>query len=151
MLNFIIFQNVSVCCVFGFYFLFSEQYGDIGSFLFILEIFMLFDEFQDATVSTAVYPQAGSGSVLALSYVGLGLGEAGEVQGKLKKVIRDDAGVLSPAVRDAIAAELGDVLWYVARLATELGVSLDDVAAANLAKLESRANRGTLSGSGDDR
>jgi NTP pyrophosphatase (non-canonical NTP hydrolase) len=97
---------------------------------------------------TAVYPNAGSNLV----YPTLGLaGEAGEVAEKVKKLIRDDAGVLSDERRAAIAKELGDVLWYVAQVATEAELDLDEIAAANLQKLLSRAERGVLQGSGDDR
>lgn len=94
-----------------------------------------FNAYQQTTRSTAIYPEAGTGSVLALAYVGLGLGEVGEIQGKLKKVLRDDAGQLSQEKREALVGELGDVLWYCARLADELGVSLSQVADLNLGKL----------------
>jgi NTP pyrophosphatase (non-canonical NTP hydrolase) len=110
-----------------------------------------FTDYQLATDATAVYPEVGTGSVLALAYVGLGLGEAGEVQGKIKKILRDDAGVVSPEKREQIAGELGDVLWYVARAADELGYSLEQIARANLAKLADRSERGVLQGSGDNR
>lgn len=107
------------------------------------------DEYQDWTDTTAVYPDAGDGSLRALSYVGLGLaGEAGEIANKLKKLVRDGDDTDR---RHEIAVELGDVLWYVARLATELGFPLDDIAEVNMAKLNSRAARGALQGSGDDR
>jgi NTP pyrophosphatase (non-canonical NTP hydrolase) len=66
-------------------------------------------------------------------------------------MIRDDGGVLSDQRRDALAAELGDVLWYVAQLATEAGLDLDAIAADNLAKLLSRRERGVVGGSGDER
>ena len=69
----------------------------------------------------------------------LGLcGEAGETAEKVKKAIRDDGGTLTEERRAAIAAELGDVLWYVAQLATEAGLDLDELAEANLEKLASR-------------
>jgi NTP pyrophosphatase (non-canonical NTP hydrolase) len=68
-----------------------------------------------------------------------------------KKAIRDDGGTVSKERRTAMAKELGDVLWYVAQLATELGLDLDAVARENLDKLLSRQQRGVLSGSGDDR
>jgi len=117
------------------------------------------NQYQAATGRTAVYPGAGSrGSqrtpselVTAVTYLGLGLGEAGEIQGKIKKVLRDDNGVISDARRDEIVAELGDLLWYLARLAAELDTPLSEVARHNLAKLESRAARGALQGSGDQR
>ena len=69
----------------------------------------------------------------------------------MKKAIRDDDGVLTEERRAALAAELGDVLWYVAQLATEAGLGLDEIAADNLSKLLSRQERGALQGSGDTR
>lgn len=109
---------------------------------------MDFSDFQARARETAVYPQAGDN----LLYPTLGLcGEAGEVAEKVKKMIRDDDGALSDERRAALSKELGDVLWYVAQLATEAGLDLDVVAAANLDKLASRLRRGVLQGSGDDR
>jgi NTP pyrophosphatase (non-canonical NTP hydrolase) len=109
---------------------------------------VLLSDYQTRSRVTAVYPNAGDNLV----YPTLGLaGEAGEVAEKVKKLIRDDAGVLSDERRAAIAKELGDVLWYVAQVATEAGLDLDEIAAANLEKLLSRAQRGVLQGSGDDR
>lgn len=109
---------------------------------------MDFADFQRRSRATAIYPGAGAN----LLYPTLGLcGEAGEVAEKVKKMVRDDAGVLTDARREALAGELGDVLWYLAQLATEAGLELDAVAAQNLAKLDSRAARGTLGGSGDAR
>ena len=70
---------------------------------------------------------------------------------KVKKMLRDDGGVLSDERREALAAELGDVLWYVAQVATEAGLDLEEIAQANLDKLLSRQQRGVLSGSGDQR
>ena len=104
--------------------------------------------YQDAARSTARYPDAGSNPI----YPTLGLcGEAGEVADKVKKVMRDRDGVFDPETRDALKLELGDVLWYVAQLSRELGYDLEEVATANLNKLSSRAARGCLGGSGDDR
>jgi NTP pyrophosphatase (non-canonical NTP hydrolase) len=68
-----------------------------------------------------------------------------------KKAIRDDGGLVTDERREAIAKELGDVLWYVAQVASELGLELDEIAQVNLAKLLSRQRRGVLAGSGDDR
>jgi NTP pyrophosphatase (non-canonical NTP hydrolase) len=107
-----------------------------------------FSEYQSRSRATAVYPDAGSNIV----YPALGLcGEAGETAEKVKKAIRDDGGTLTDERRDAIAAELGDVLWYVAQLATEAGLDLEQLAAANLEKLASRQRRSALHGSGDTR
>ena len=87
-----------------------------------------------------------------LVYPTLGLaGESGEVAEKVKKVIRDKNGVVDKKTREEIKKELGDVLWYVSQLATELDLSLDEVAQQNLKKLNSRMKRGKLQGSGDNR
>lgn len=110
-----------------------------------------FDNYQLQTAKTAKYPEVGEGTPLALAYVGLGLGEAGEVQGKIKKILRDDEGIVTDEKRSAIIDELGDVLWYVTRVADELGVSLSEVADRNLVKLFGRLERGTIGGSGDNR
>ncbi len=105
-------------------------------------------DYQRRSRATAVYPDAGAN----LTYPALGLcGEAGEAAEKVKKTIRDDGGVLTDERRDALAAELGDVLWYVAQLATEAGLDLDEVAESNLEKLLSRRERAVLHGSGDFR
>ena len=111
-----------------------------------------FDDYQQLTATTAIYPEAGSGSAQALAYVALGLvGEAGEVANKVKKVLRDSNGEVSDEVREALVGELGDVMWYLARLATELQTSSGNVAQENLNKLLSRKERGVLGGSGDQR
>ncbi len=106
------------------------------------------NQHQASCLRTAQYPNVGRNYI----YPTLGLlGEAGEIANKLKKVQRDSAGVLTQEHKEALKAELGDVLWYVSVLAFELGYSLAGVAAANLAKLADRAARGTISGSGDNR
>jgi NTP pyrophosphatase (non-canonical NTP hydrolase) len=112
---------------------------------------MRMNEYQDETMSTALYPGANEGTVEAIVYCGLGLGEAGEVQGKIKKIIRDDDGVLTDIKRQEIVSELGDVLWYVARLSAEIGVDLEEIAQANMIKLTGRRMRGVITGSGDNR
>jgi len=87
-----------------------------------------------------------------LAYPTLGLvNEAGEFAGAVKKIYRDSAGVISDEQRAALASELGDVLWYLSQCATILDVSLEDIAAGNLAKLQDRKARGVLGGSGDKR
>jgi NTP pyrophosphatase (non-canonical NTP hydrolase) len=104
-------------------------------------------EYQRESRRTAEYPREAW-----LAYPTLGLaGEAGEVAEHAKKAIRDDAGKVSDERRAAMSKELGDVLWYVAQIASELDISLDDIAKQNLEKLFSRQERGVLSGSGDDR
>ncbi len=104
--------------------------------------------YQAATAKTARYPDVGSNPI----YPTLGLcGEAGEVAEKVKKVLRDQGGEFSADSRAALALELGDVLWYLARLASELDLDLGAIAEANLAKLASRADRNVIAGSGDQR
>lgn len=104
-------------------------------------------EYQRLSRRTAEYP-----SEAWLTYPALGLsGEAGEVAEHAKKAIRDDGGQITEERRVAMAKELGDVLWYVAQLASELQLDLDEIAQANLDKLLSRQARGVLSGDGDDR
>ena len=109
---------------------------------------MEFNEYQKQSRTTAVYPNQGSNFI----YPVLGLaGESGEVAEKIKKVIRDKNGQIDDQTREEVAKELGDVLWYVAQLATELGLSLSDVAGNNLKKLFERKARGMIHGSGDNR
>jgi NTP pyrophosphatase (non-canonical NTP hydrolase) len=109
---------------------------------------MNLDDYQKKSRKTAVYPNAGSDFV----YVTMGLAsEAGEVAGKLKKVIRDKGGVVDQETKEDIKKELGDVLWYVAQLATELGLSMDEIAVKNIEKLYGRMDRGVLGGDGDNR
>jgi NTP pyrophosphatase (non-canonical NTP hydrolase) len=104
--------------------------------------------YQTAALQTAVYPNQGAN----FAYPALGLvGEAGECADKLKKVIRDNNSVLTDAVRDAVAKEIGDVLWYVSVLAYEMEYDLNTIAQINLDKLHSRQQRGVIAGSGDNR
>ncbi|NJN79900.1 MAG: nucleoside triphosphate pyrophosphohydrolase family protein, partial [Anaerolineales bacterium] len=77
--------------------------------------------------------------------------EAGEVAGKIKKIFRDKDGVIGEAEKEALKAELGDVLWYLSQVATELDLSLDEIAEANIAKLLDRQARGKIQGDGDNR
>ena len=108
---------------------------------------MELSDYQDLSRRTAQYPRDAW-----LAYPSLGLvGEAGEVAEHVKKAIRDDGGKVSDERREALAMELGDVLWYVAQLASELGLELEEIAQENLEKLSSRQQRGVLSGSGDNR
>lgn len=85
-------------------------------------------------------------------YPTLGLAnEAGEVAGKIKKIFRDKGGVVGEREREELKHELGDVLWYLTQICTELGLTLEEVAATNLEKLALRQARGTLYGEGDVR
>lgn len=108
---------------------------------------MQLSEYQRLAVSMAIYPAAAN-----IFYPALGLaGESGETCDKIKKVYRDDNGVVTPEKREALKKELGDCLWYMAALARDLDLNLDDIAQANIDKLLSRKERGTLQGSGDNR
>ena len=104
------------------------------------------NHYQQQARETAMYPNLGNNPI----YPTLGLsGEAGEVSEKVKKVMRDKNGVFDDDSRYQIVLELGDVLWYVSQLSSELGFDLEKVAIENLKKLSSRAERGKISGDGD--
>lgn len=108
---------------------------------------MQMNEYQEKAISTAIYPE-----IYEIAYPTLGLaGESGEIAEKVKKVLRDDIGDFSKESKTEIAKELGDVLWYVALLARDLGFQLEEVADMNVQKLASRHKRGVLGGSGDNR
>ena len=109
---------------------------------------MNFDNYQQKSRKTAKYPAIGHSVI----YPTLGLvNEAGEVAGKIKKVFRDKDGQINEQTQSALKAELGDVLWYLAQVCTELDLSLGEVAEYNIDKLYSRLERGTIRGDGDDR
>lgn len=113
---------------------------------------MTLNDYQTLARKTALYRYPVIYPVLKLN------GEAGELAEKVGKLLRDRGSEAYPhhfdfplSEREALKAELGDVLWYVAAIATDLGLSLEDVAQANLDKLAARAARGTLQGDGDNR
>jgi len=109
---------------------------------------MNFNDYQTKSRKTAKYPAIGHPVI----YPALGLvNEAGEVAGKIKKVFRDKEGRISDETREALKAELGDVLWYIAQVATELDLSLDEIAEYNITKLYDRLERGKIKGDGDNR
>lgn len=109
---------------------------------------MEFSDYQTKSRATAKYPVIGHGVI----YPTLGLvNEAGEVAGKIKKIFRDKDGVIGEAEKEALKAELGDVLWYIAQVCSELNISMDEVAEGNIAKLLDRQARGKIQGNGDNR
>lgn len=109
---------------------------------------MDFQEYQKLSRETAVYPEAGKNFV----YPTLGLaGESGEVAEIIKRVIRDKNGIADEETKTALVKELGDVLWYLAQVAAEFGLSFDEIAVTNIEKLKSRKDRGMLHGKGDNR
>ena len=112
-----------------------------------MPISMTFDEYSVGAARTEGFPEE-----VAVAYLVMGLaGEAGELCNKYKKVLRDDDGQLTETKIKQMQDELGDVLWYLDRLADRLGTSLRVVAEKNLNKLASRAERGVIAGSGDNR
>lgn len=109
---------------------------------------MTFKEYQKQSRKTAMYPNAGKNFI----YPTLGLaGESGEVAEKIKKVLRDKGGIIDEEMRREIKKELGDVLWYLTQIGSELGMTLEDIANENIKKLSSRLERGKLNGNGDNR
>ena len=109
---------------------------------------MTFEEYQKLSRETAIYPNIGKNFV----YPTLGLtGEAGEVSEKVKKILRDNNGVADEERKKELTKELGDVLWYLSQIATELGLSLEEVASLNIEKLRSRHERNMIQGNGDNR
>jgi NTP pyrophosphatase (non-canonical NTP hydrolase) len=108
---------------------------------------MDFNTYQQQAATTAVYPESAK-----YIYPTLGLcGEAGEVAEKIKKVIRDNGGVFTEEKKKEIVKEVGDVLWYIAALLSDLDVTMDEAAIGNLEKLFSRKERGVINGNGDNR
>lgn len=135
---------------------------------------MNFKEYEDEAVKTAIYP--GRGTPLGLMYVGLKMnGEAGEFAEHIGKSIRDDgfgteqtsyirdydgtdlgtemyiSSNMTKTRRELLIKEIGDVLWYLAAGAAELGTDLETIAKQNIEKLRDRKERGKLGGSGDNR
>jgi len=109
---------------------------------------MEFLEYQKKAWTTAIHPDKGNNFI----YPALGLGaEAGEVLNKVKKIIRDDNSKITEERKEAIKKELGDVLWYISALATELGLDLDEIANANIDMLALRHDKNKLHGDGDNR
>jgi len=109
---------------------------------------MTFEEYQKLTSETAIYPNKGDNYI----YPSLGLAnEVGEFLGRVKKVMRDTNGIITQENKIEMMYELGDSLWYLSQVATELGLSLDIIAESNIIKLQDRKKRGVLGGSGDYR
>jgi len=108
---------------------------------------MDFNSYQRIAKTTAIYP-----ATHKILYPALGLaGEAGEVANKVKKLVRDGTSSLPKEWKEQIGSEIGDVLWYCAVLADDLGISLGKIASQNEIKLQNRKKKGTISGSGDTR
>ncbi len=113
---------------------------------------MTFDDYQKKAIATDVY--GGQGDVLSIAFLNkvLGLvGEAGEVAEKVKKLQRNQDGIMSAKDREELLKELGDVLWYLSALAHYLGEPLGDLAEHNISKLYDRKTRGVIKSKGDNR
>ena len=108
---------------------------------------MNMQDYQTQASKTAIYPDC---EIVVYPALGL-VSEAGEVAGIVKKVLRDNNGSFDPVQREKIAEEVGDVLWYIAALCTDLDIGMETIAQRNLDKLNSRMARGVISGSGDHR
>ena len=106
---------------------------------------LTFNNYQKYARETAIYKDG-------IFYPALGLcGESGEVADKIKKIYRDNDGIISEENKEQIVKEMGDVLWYLANMATDLGVTLEDVAKKNLEKIQSRQEKDLIHGEGDNR
>ncbi len=109
---------------------------------------MNFEEYQKESRKTAFYPDKDNNYI----YPVLGLaGESGEVAEKVKKLIRDKNMQMDEEFKQTMVKELGDVLWYISQIATEMGLSLEDIAQGNIDKLQSRLERNKIKGDGDNR
>jgi len=109
---------------------------------------MDFNDYQKKSKKTAIYPKG----IDEWAYLALALcGEVGEAANKFKKIYRDDNGKVTKEKKEQILDELGDMLWYIAQIATHMRTPLEDVATRNIDKLYSRLKRGTIHGSGDNR
>lgn len=108
---------------------------------------MNFSDYQKQSRQTAIYPDLGNNFV----YPTVGLsGEAGEVANKIKKLLREDY-LLTDEYRKELGKEIGDVLWYLSQLCSELKLSLDAIAKENIKKLLKRVKDDKIHGSGDNR
>jgi NTP pyrophosphatase (non-canonical NTP hydrolase) len=110
---------------------------------------MTFDEYQKKALTTALFK---NDATLDATIWALGIaGESSEIAEKWKKILAYDDGVISDESRTELAKELGDVIWYVALMAHQLGLSFDEIMQMNLDKLASRKARGAIKGRGDNR
>lgn len=120
--------------------------------IFFGDIPVTLDEYQELAVSTAIYSSTDlykDDPYFGQVYCAMQLAaEAGEVSGKYAKAIRKGEKEVN---KEAVIKELGDTLWYIANLAGELGITLNEVAQINIDKLQDRKERGVLHGDGDNR
>ena len=106
---------------------------------------LTFNNYQKYARKTTIYKDG-------IFYPALGLcGESGEVADKIKKIYRDNDGIISEENKEKLIKEMGDVLWYLANMAADLNVTLEDVAKKNLEKIQSRQEKDLIHGEGDNR
>jgi len=107
---------------------------------------MEFNEYQKQAFTFAIYPNKETDII----YPTLGLnGEAGEIAEKVKKIIRDDNGVVNGDKKIQLLMEIGDCIWYCGALCTALGLDMNKVAEMNIIKLTNRQKNNKIHGSGD--
>lgn len=112
-----------------------------------MDIMINFKEYQTQALSTKIYPNN-----MKVVYPLIGLsGEVGELAEKIKKTIRDNNSVFTDEIKNEIKKEIGDILWYLASIADDLGITLNDAAECNINKILSRYNRNKIHGEGDNR
>ncbi len=111
---------------------------------------MEFNEYQQLASRTALFNKPDKDYILMILCLGIA-GESGEILEKVKHLMRDDKGEITPERRESIKKEIGDVLWYLSQLAKELDISFDEIAKANIEKTHSRLERGMLNSEGDNR
>lgn len=110
------------------------------------------NEYQEFTITTAIYPCAGTGNIYELMYLGNGLaGESGEINNKIAKLWRDGLYKNNEYWTEPLRDELGDAIYYLARICDSLGTTLEDEMQRNFDKLQSRKARGVIGGNGDNR
>ena len=111
---------------------------------------MDFNEYEEKASDTAIFNDRSL--EYKLMFLGLGVtGEAGEIAEKIKKIMRNDNGIVSDEKREGIKKEIGDVLWYLSQLSRTLGFSFEEAAQGNIAKIMDRKVRDAIKSEGDDR
>jgi len=110
---------------------------------------MNFNEYQNNVQKLAITKLTGINEVM-YSTLGI-LGEAGEISEKIKKIVRDKNGIISEEDKELLGKETGDVLFYIAKFLSDIGLDFETIAMENIKKCRDRELRGVISGSGDNR
>ena len=112
---------------------------------------MTFKDYQKLAKRTMKKGNNSKKEIIVRMTLGL-VGESGEVAEKVKKWMRGD--IPFSILRNKIANELGDVLWYLSILCSAkygFNLDLDSIAEENIKKLQDRQKRNKLKGNGDNR